>query len=282
MKIVVGLRDAGNHTNFRSEAMACGMEAAGHTVIRQSRGDTSAIRQDHCDLYIQTGFNGTMGLHAAIDAGIPYIIAEAPFWRHWGVETISSYGYNGLAGGAYRSPAGSAPRDKPVLRERKSSGSTTIFGQKPTDHSLRGVDHVGWIESKRREYPDAEFRPHPLMVPQGSLEALESALERCLTAITYTSTVGAEALIAGCVSEPEHWGSTAYQVTDREQWIHDLSWGQFTTEEFATAEVAQHILSGYEEAKEHPQEIPREKVDGTIIQREYHRRIICGADAERA
>lgn len=279
MHIAVHLRGGRNLTNVRSEAIAQGMEAAGHKVTFYERCVPSA-RTD--DLTVQTGFGRTPAIMEAIERGKPYLIMEAPFWRGDGnVHTTSSFGYNGLAGGAFRPAAPSSERPHPPLRSLKTEGSTIIFGQKPTDHSLRGHNHARWITAKITEHPGAEFRPHPLMVPEGSLETLESALERCLHAITFSSTVGAEALINGCISLPECPGSTAYQVTDRESWIHELSWGQFSHLELISEEVANHVLSGFAEGRERArdglQEIPREKLDGTAIQREYNRTLLCQA-----
>jgi hypothetical protein len=155
-------------------------------------------------------------------------------------------------------------------------GAVVVFGQKPNDHSLRGDDHVAWIKDKLGRNVDAEFRHHPLMSAGGLLlmEPLDQVLDRCSLAITYSSTVGAEALIAGCVSYPDCKQSTAYNVTDREQWIHDLSWHNFTLEEFATPKVAKYILSGFQEAWDRAerggQEHPRGKMDKQAIMQRYY------------
>jgi hypothetical protein len=65
------------------------------------------------------------------------------------------------------------------------------------------------------------------------------------------------------VSEPEHWGSSAYKVKDRRKWIHELSWQNFPFDVAATKQVGEHILSGYEvarvRAQEGQQEVPRNK-----------------------
>jgi hypothetical protein len=269
---------------MRSLALAKGIANAGHKVTYHGRGEVS-----NADLYIQTGFAGTVGLRGQIDSGKPYIIAEAPFWRNCDIDKISSFGYNGLAGGAFRPPAGSDKRPHPRLEELKDEGHTIVFGQKPTDHSLRGSNHGDWIRRKLEEHPGAYFRPHPLAVPAGSLGPIAHAIHGCHRSITFTSTVGAEALIAGCESDPEHRGSTAYGVTasgtSREEWVHQLSWGQFSHEEYEAEETGRYILSGYDEALSRALvgdvERPRERVDGQVIQREYDRIVLCPTIAER-
>jgi len=240
----------------------------GHTI--KVRGRNEGIHDAH--LCIQTGFSNSVALEDAINKRIPFIIMEAPHWRSLSLDEWVSWGYNGLAGGAFRHKPPDTPRPKPVLQPWKTEGSVVIFGQKPTDHSLRGADHGAWLSEKLNQYPDAEFRPHPLMSPT-PLEPIEAVLDRCKMAITYTSTTGAEALIAGCESKPEHPGSTAHDVQDRESWLHDLSWGHFALDEFGRI-GAKHIIGGYDEAVARMEycmyERPRARVNAQETDRSYY------------
>ncbi len=108
-------------------------------------------------------------------------------------------------------------------------------------------------------------------------EPLSSVLDRCRRAITYTSTVGAEALIAGCISNPEGEGSVAFGIDrwSRAQWLHDLSWKQFRHEEYKDKNIAGWIMSGYDEARERAKdgllEHPREKLDRNIDCLRYYK-----------
>lgn len=267
MKVSVHLRGGPNLTNFRSEVLAEGLEALGHTVVVRSRAEGCG----DADLMVQTAFSRSYAVMDAIGKRIPFLIMEAPFWRHIPMEDWVSWGYNGLAGGAFRHSAPDKERPKPELQPWKEDGAIIVFGQKPTDHSLRGHSHADWIVSKLEEYPDAEFRPHPLTVPRESLEPFAQAISRCKKAITFSSTSGAEALIAGCESQPEHPGSIAYEVSDREQWLHETSWAQFRRHEFCEG-GAEHIIGGYDEARARSEqglvEEPRLRVDG---QKEFAR-----------
>jgi len=234
-----------------------------------------AIFED--DLLVQAGFHATPALRQCIAMRRPYIIVEEPLWRPNPEFSMvsASFGYNGLTGGDWHPKAPPHERPHPLLMPMKDfgDGSIVVYGQKPNDHSLRGDDHVAWIKRMRAELPDAEFRHHPLMSAKVQ-EPLDDVLDRSYMAVTYSSTVGAEALIAGLISHPHCQQSTAYRITDREQWIHDLSWHNFTLEEFATPKVAKYILSGFQEAWDRAerglQEHPRGRVNKQAIMMRYY------------
>ena len=269
MKVAVHLRGGPNRTNVRSEAITDGLYEAGHHVEFLPRHEVSKT----ADLVIQTGFCGTNALRGAIDRRVPYLIMEAPPFRTlcpW--ESWSSWGYNGIAGGAYRPEAPDEPRPTPSTSPRKETGDTLIIGQKPTDHSLRGSDHVGWLEAKLRESPRAKLRHHPLMVDPPC--TIEEALDGVQSVITYTSTVGVDAAVAGCKVIVEGPGSWWIQGIEREAHLHALSWAAFTHDEYRTRRVAEHILSGYDAAREVEPEIPRGKQDGRAICEQYYKRVI--------
>lgn len=271
MEIAVALRSGPNLTNFRSEALGQGAEALGHKVRRVERAEIVK----GADLLIQTGFNASTALTSAIEAGIPYIIMEASPFRMTSIFDYVSYGYNGLAGGSWAPPPPDEERWHPPLQPEKTEGGIMIIGQKPTDHSLRGSDHVAWIEQKRRELPEAVFRPHPLMVPPDTLERIEEALEPIKEVHIYSSTVGVDAFLAGCQVRADtdlSWYGRADE--DREAKAHRLAWRHFATHELSTEAGAQEILRGYEEAAaraaEGKIEHPRGKVDGTAICERYY------------
>jgi hypothetical protein len=273
MRIVAALRDGPNLTNVRTEGLIAGLEEHGHSVTRCGRGEIV----EGADLLIQTGFAGSNALLSQIGSGKPYIVMEAPFWRdYYDAHAASSWGYNGLAGGAFAPSPPDEERPKPELMPVKAgTGPTIIIGQKPTDHSLRGSNHVEWILNVKAELPEADFRPHPLMVPPNSLEPISSILERYKTVVTFTSTVGCEALVAGCEVRADGRESLAYGVGEqsRPRWHHDLSWRQ--AENFGFGALVPYILSGYDEARalaeEGKMEVPRAKVNNISIQQAYNK-----------
>lgn len=270
MKVAVALRGGENRTNMRSLALANGLRSAGVKVGKISRSD----RSDGYDLIIQTGFSSSVALTTAIERRCPYIIAEAPCFRDlYSLDRASNFTYNGLAGGGWRPPAPKEERLKPELLPLKTEGGILIIGQKPTDHSLRGSDHVQWLQDRMEEYPEARVRQHPLMVSDATNATLESDLATCLQVITYTSTVAIDGLAAGCKIKTKR-GSEAHGYTDRERLFHELSWSTFTHEELSTGDVGRHILGGFETARERAelglQEIPRPRVNGPAICKRYY------------
>lgn len=279
MRIAVALRSGPNQTNVRSECIIPALEDAGHKVVIIERGEVDK----GADLLIQTGFAGSNALREQIDSWRPYIVMEAPFWRdYYDVHEASSWGYNGLAGGAWVPEAPDEERHRPPLEPMKSgTGPTIIIGQKPTDHSLRGDNHVEWIRSVKAEIPSADFRPHPLMVPHGSLEPISEVLKRYRTVVTYTSTVGCEALVQGCEVRADHRCNLAYGVDPewRDEWHRGLSWRQSTHDTFG--ELVPYMLSGYDEARERAQvgvfEHPREKIRDLAQEMAYYE-LIRGKD----
>jgi hypothetical protein len=275
MKVAVGLRVGPNKTNMRSESLSEALGDAGHSINTIGRGTPVPA---HTDLYVQSGFAGSTALLSAIEQRIPYIIMEAPVFRSFDLETHSSWGYNGLQGGAWRPPTPSGSRDKPELQPLKDGGKQLIIGQKPTDHSLRGTDHVNWITEKRLLLPEADFRPHPLMVPPDYQETIEVALSRYGEVFTYSSTVGVDAVVAGCKAHADSERSLLRHYRgDRSEFLHELSWYGAAHSEYR--ELVPYILSGYDEAAglmaDGHCERPRGQVDGAQITRRYHKSIIC-------
>jgi hypothetical protein len=264
INVALALRPGVNSTNFRAAAVAGALDKAGcHiTVI-----DRSMRLPVGTDLFIQTAFSGSNPLREATSEGIPYIIAECAFLRHFpghSIEKWVSWGYNGLCGGSFAPKAPNEEIWKPelgIMREF-GDGPTVIIGQTPNDHSIRGGDHYAWLREVLEQYPDAEFRPHPNTVIRANEEPLESLYKRAGHIVTYNSTSGAEALYSGCPMTSEHFGSMAFEVTDREAWAHELSWRHFPIDEY-NQRVGKHILSGFEEARSRAMaglhEIPREK-----------------------
>ena len=280
MIVSVHLRAGFNRTNWRSECIARALEDAGNSVVYRGRGEGIG----NADLMIQTGFGSSSALMSAIDTKTPYIIMEAPVFRSDDLMTYASWGYNGLMGGAWRPDAPTEEREKPILMPEHGGGQL-IIGQKPTDHSLRGTDHVDWIVKKRLALPEADFRPHPLMVGKGTMAPIEEALRDYGEVFTYSSTVGTDAVVAGCkaFADSEHSPLRSY-TGDREAYIHDLSWWQAHHTEYHR--LVPHILSGYDEARarmaEGHCELPRGRVDGQAITRQYYKRVVPRAHGQGA
>jgi hypothetical protein len=231
--------------------------------------------QDDTDLTIQTCFAPSIALRDAIDKQTPFLIMEAPYFRDfYDKNAAGAWGYNGLAGGSWRGPPPDEPRPHPELQPMKEEGRTLIVGQKPTDLSLRGSDHTTWLLERFEEFPDADFRPHPLMVwPRDIQEPIAEQLKDYKRVITYNSTVGVDARIAGCEVRIDGPCSLA-EMGDmtREEWIHDLSWAQAKYSEYEV--LVDYILRGYDEARARMEsglhELATVRASGAAIQQRYY------------
>ncbi len=199
-----------------------------------------------CDLAIQHGYRDSGSLGFCQDNGIPCIITEIGVWQNPG-EFTYGWGYNGLNGLAFVPEPPAERRCKPDLKPYKGcDGITTVFGQTPGDKALRGCDIYKWALRMLKVHPGAEYRPHPMLLDiPGTAEPLEDVFARTTLAVTYSSTTGAEALIEGISTYAEHPGSYAYQVEDREEWLHRLSYRMI---DMGKEIPVEYILSGYEEA----------------------------------
>jgi len=263
MLVSAHLRGGGNLTDIRTTSISAGISHMCDVRLR-GRGDTPEPRTE---LVIQTGFNSTPALKWALDNRIPYIIMEGPLFRDMCTsQDNSTFTFNGMqAGGTRPTKIPEEPRPHPEILLCKAHGSTIILGQKPNDHSLRGHDHTQWIKEMMDEYPDAELRHNPIVVPPGSQPPIAEALLGCYRTISYTSTAAVDSVFAGCKTICKHPASEAYDHGNREEWAHRLSWYNFTHEELQTHDIASFIMSGYsqawEDAREGRQETPRAKVE---------------------
>jgi hypothetical protein len=272
VKVSIHLKPHKTSTNMRSQRLGELLEEGGHEVIWTTRD----FEVPNTDLTIQTCFAPSVAIKDAIAKKIPFLVMEAPYFRSFYDKNESAaWGYNGLAGGSWRTAPPEEKRPHPELQPMKTEGKTLIIGQKPTDLSLRGSDHVQWLKDRFEEFPDADFRPHPLMVwPKESMPSIEEALVGYKDIITYNSTVGVDATIAGCTVRVDGPCSLApAKGVSREEWIHDLSWAQATYKDFGA--LVENILDGYEEARDRMQagkhELAQVRANGRTIQEEYYK-----------
>ena len=224
-----------------------------------------------CDLAIHWGAKLTSAMMHTIENNIPYIILENPVWGDRGSNFSWCYGgLNGL--GHVPSAKGLPAKDKPELQEWKTEGEVTIFGQLAGDAALHGLNIHDWIEDCSRILPGSRIRQHPLMLDQNHVtqEPLAECFARTGLAVTYSSTVGAEAVIHGIPTIAVHKGSLAYPVSthtlsdtpitpDRSEWLHELSYRHIS---FGTDVPVDYILGGYDDYRkvcEGPKEVQRDE-----------------------
>ena len=286
LNVYVSQRGEDNYTDKRNECFGRGLDKMGHKV---TYGPRDRPVPPGTDLVIQTAFAATGALRSAIEHKIPYVISEAPVWRpgnrdHWETTHVS-WAFNGLLGGGLRLEPPQVERTHPILmpmRLTMGKGPTYIIGQKPNDHSLpAGHDHVEWIKKEMYKYPDATLRHHPHMHrdPQQQ-EHLADLLDRAGFLITFSSTVGADALIFGCPGVARCETSAAYNIglpgyDTREAWAHRWSWQTGTFEEVADpgTGLLDHLLDNYDYAADTASlgkvQIPRDKLDSLPMMHKY-------------
>jgi len=274
MKVSVHLKPHKTTVNKRSSTLGELLEKRGYDVEWTTRD----VVVPDTELTIQTCFAPSVALVDAIERKIPFLVMEAPYFRSFYDKNHSAaWGYNGLAGGSWRTPTPAEERPKPELQPLKTEGKTLIIGQKPTDLSLRGSDHTQWLVDRFEEFPDADFRPHPLMVwPRHCMPSIEDALEGVHKVITWNSTAGVDAAIAGCEVRVDGPCSLAPKNGEnRVDWLHSLSWAQANYTDFHS--LVDNIMDGYEEAKERIEsgecELAQVRARGRAIQQDYYRKI---------
>lgn len=192
-----------------------------------------------CDISVQWGSSMSPARQDALEKDIPFITLENGVW--WDKYKSDTYtvSFNGLHNrGNFPEIQSRESRYHPkVPRGPDTDGvATIIFGQVPTDASLEGLDLEAWVEEKKQQYPEAEYRPHPIMVSSRTFqEPFDEALRRCRTAITYSSTVASQAIIAGKQATVDSSLSLAYPYVSGEmtleRWLHWLSWRHWRVSE---------------------------------------------------
>ena len=191
----------------------------------------------------------------------------------------TSLGYDGLNGRADFCNANS-PSDRWELHKHlmkpwnPGKDYVLLIGQHPSDSSCNMVNIQQWyVESVMKARAIQElpvvFRHHPsyqnpsipcdIRVVGGSLE---NCLKKAACVITFSSTVGVIALLAGIPVVAADPISMVYQMTannvpggflpsaqlepDRQQWAYDLAYTQWTEKEIRTGAAWVHLRRKYE------------------------------------
>lgn len=140
-------------------------------------------------------------------------------------------------------------------------GYALVLGQVSGDAALGGLDVLAWAGEVATDLRgrgwDVRFRPHPL-AQSGLLGVrriggtLEQALAGAAFCVTFNSTSGVEAVLAGVPTIALDAGAMAWPVAshavgerlvrpDRELWAHDLAWTQWSPEEISNGEAWAHL-----------------------------------------
>lgn len=161
---------------------------------------------------------------------------------------------------------------------RQSGRHVLVLGQVPGDASLHGTDILGWMhdtatELRRLTDRPIVLRPHPASGKR-DLEAfaaafhgdrqisldhppkgtLATALRDCWAAVAFSSSGTVDALLRGIPAIALDRGNIAWPVTDhdlaaierptlydRERWLHELAYTQWSLDEIRDGVVWRHL-----------------------------------------
>ena len=203
--------------------------------------------------------------------GADIVILETGFLnRGDGKTNHYAVGLNGLNGrGDYRNKNSPPDRRKKlgvILQDWNQGKHVVLCGQVPWDASVDFTNHREWLEKTARAlylYTNRTviFRPHPKckMAPITgtvySTRSLENDLMDAWAVVTFNSNTAVEAVILGIPVFAADAGSMAMPVAnaelsriedpekpDREQWLNDLCYAQWTPEEMKEGLAWRHLF----------------------------------------
>jgi hypothetical protein len=205
------------------------------------------------------------------DRALDYIVLETGYInRGAGPDNHYAFGWNGLNGRAdFRNkgmPGDRAAKLDEVMQPWRDDGDYVLLcGQVPWDASCDFEDHVPWLnravaEIDRNTHRKIIFRPHPLArIPplEGCAYSqldLQDDLEDAWCVVNFNSNSGVDSIMAGIPVFTFDVGSMVYSVSrhdweieapvmpDRQQWLNDIAYAQWTPDELRSGEAWQHIL----------------------------------------
>ncbi len=269
MRIVIHCRREFQHHVTWSNAFAKGLNAHGITA-RIIDGYTYT----DCDLAVFWGHHSSKQaiMEKQFALGLNYLVAEGGYVgdrMKW-----ISLGYNGLNGQADFCNENSPPdrwKKHPEKEKPWNPGEEYILliGQVPTDCAVRGVNFVQWAEETRMELVNIPglpvlFRPHPLMERPAKTVSyrenqrdLEKAFAGAACVVTFNSTTGVNAILAGkpviaLDTRSMAWPVAGHELVDvldppmpdRQQWLNDLAYSQWTLKEIERGLAWEHLKRG--------------------------------------
>ena len=98
-----------------------------------------------------------------------------------------------------------------------------------------------WEVDARKQYEQVYFREHPNDRHSRYFYSLDEMWERCDVAIGGKSTALVDAAINGLHVETHDPHHVCCNITDRQQWLTDLSWAQWTIDECHSGQFWEHL-----------------------------------------
>lgn len=262
MKVVI--YDTPNRSEAR--AVEAGFQAHGIQPLWRRR-----TQWESSDLAVIWGHKATMQIREQRRAGRDYLIMEHGYFGDR-ITKFMSLGFNGLNGYAEFHAVG-MPGDRwakhgmPVSPWKTGGDYILVMGQVTGDASLATCpDYPAWLrevcEAAKGYGLPVRYRPHPLQraaeVPPTPVMggSLEDALAGAAAVIAWNSNSLVDAVLAGVPVIAGDRGSMAWPVAahevgaelvrpEREQWLHDLAYCQWTQTEIGSGEAWAHLCRRY-------------------------------------
>lgn len=200
--------------------------------------------------------------------GLQTVVLETGYInRGDGDEHHYAAGLNGLNGRAdFRNKGMPSDRRLVELKPYKQGEKIILCGQVPWDASVDFTDHEAWLEKAVRAiclHSDRPivFRPHPkCQLPpfdgcEYSTKPLIQDLKHAWACVSFNSNSGVEAAINGVpvfdfddgsmtrsISTKSFSEIESPKLSDREQWLNDLSYTQWTMQEFREGKAWRHLF----------------------------------------
>ncbi len=220
--------------------------------------DNQGMVRPGANLYICWSVRHVPFIQSAKRAGAEIIILERGYIGDRYEWTSISFG-GGLNGRAtFRGPFTDASRwnkffaDAMQPWKTDNNGYGLILGQVQGDMAMKNVNPQRFYEKARVHFTrmgiTPKFRPHPHILPKHGKPALRQSvaslakdLAGSQIAVSWNSSAGVAAILAGVPHIAMDQGSMAYDVSghewskppmpDRSAWAHALAWKQWTIDE---------------------------------------------------
>jgi hypothetical protein len=259
------------------DAFAKGLERHGITPIRQPRYK----KPPEADLVVFWSHKIRNVIHHQTERGLAYLVLEHGYFGDR-VNVFASARFNGLNGNAENILA---MEDAPSDRWEKHGGDVApwktdgdyvlLLGQVDGDASLTQTGFKkSWYEEAALQAAwitglPVMFRPHPksrqyvgVNGTQLSTGTLQEALAGAALAVTWNSTAGVDAALAGVPVAACDSGSMAWPVAShlpgapiirppRRAWLNHMAYCQWTLEEYARGDAWEHLKVKYETNARH-------------------------------
>lgn len=252
MKAVIHFQSGHEHQRVHAEAMRAGLEKHG-VICAYGHWNTPTCRAH--DFAVIWG--APIKQPAIVETSPQILVMERGHIQDRNV--YASVGWGGLARrGRYPIAGDGGARWNSLFGRlmqpwRNGVGYALLIGQVEGDAAIRDLDMAAWIREQTTALQangwEVRFRPHPYA--RRSRTSLADDLAGAGLCVTYNSTTGVEAVLAGVPTITMDEGAMAWEVSghaigdiqrpNRDRWAHNLAWTSWTLDEIAQGLPWEHV-----------------------------------------